>query len=705
MKRQLQLFVSIFILLFACSVWAESVVYYADATAADQGAAGTRTIKGLVTAIGATKNATIVLAHTSGSTTTTYTVGTNLTISSNITLKVDRGAVVAIATAKTLTINGQLEGTGDFQIFSLTGTGAVAGLKESNVIWFGADPDGETDNDEVGIKAAFASVIAGGKVIIPLGPSFYSYDNDSGLTDAVAITQAVNVELNGIIKSTSSANQASPPYIFNVTGDNFHLYGSGTLQGPGTWVVDEATANNRPGLLKISGDYPVIDGITFVDPPEQSIYLVTSDYAKIVNCLFTGGPTDAEATDPQHYHIMGYGGNNHIISNNQFLADSGGGAPRQAITYGGVTVTGLSITDNIFISMHEHAVYCYTTHSIVSDNYIYESAGIKLHGEGNTVTGNHLNFTNGGIEMNQAYDTVVADNNIMNHGKIGISVSDNYANTTGYNRVIISGNVVTGDRTGTYDIYGGIRFVHDDETTVDSYGPIITDNYIYNSGNAGVTAYTPLRVSGYGSNYVLYADISNNKIVFPKKHSFYLGNLKYARVSGNTIFEPQTATSYGFYLDGVTYSTFDGNIATDYAATPKLSRLMYVSGAANNYIEMINNGVFTTGTVATLGLNATYNVKGRGNRLSETDRLTGTFTMNNVASLVVANTNIEDTTTTSAVTTVHIFALNAAAATVMGSTKALYVSAKVAKTSFTVATADASNVAASNAIFGYEIVQ
>jgi hypothetical protein len=54
----------------------------------------------------------------------THNITDDLTIPANITLRVERGATLAIATAKTLTINGTLE-AGAYQIFSCTGTGKV----------------------------------------------------------------------------------------------------------------------------------------------------------------------------------------------------------------------------------------------------------------------------------------------------------------------------------------------------------------------------------------------------------------------------------------------------------------------------------------------------------------------------------------------------------------------------------------------------
>lgn len=77
--------------------------------------------------------------------------------------------------------------------------------------------------------------------------------------------------------------------------------------------------------------------------------------------------------------------------------------------------------------------------------------------------------------------------------------------------------------------------------------------------------------------------------------------------------------------------------------------------------------------------------------------LGGTFTMAATATKVVADVNILATSL------VQLFPTNAAAATLMGSAKSLYVSAKSAGVSFTVATADGT-VAAGTETFSYRII-
>lgn len=84
--------------------------YYADASETDQGATGSgNSIAAHLATIGS-ENATIVLANTSGSATTSYTVSTAITIPANVTLQVEPGALIVEGTGSpTVTFNGTLK--------------------------------------------------------------------------------------------------------------------------------------------------------------------------------------------------------------------------------------------------------------------------------------------------------------------------------------------------------------------------------------------------------------------------------------------------------------------------------------------------------------------------------------------------------------------------------------------------------------------
>jgi len=129
------------------------IEYVVDGSEADQGATGNRkSIKAYVDAIGTSRKATIKCLHTSINNETTYTLTTSETITSNITLKMENGAI--LDGPGTLTINGPFE-HGLTQCFDddfipVFGDGAV---KEVYPEWWGIDGTA----DEVQINKAITA--------------------------------------------------------------------------------------------------------------------------------------------------------------------------------------------------------------------------------------------------------------------------------------------------------------------------------------------------------------------------------------------------------------------------------------------------------------------------------------------------------------------------------------------------------------------
>ena len=137
------------------------------------------TIQDAITAIGS--NARILRVPAG-----THAISADLIVPANITLEVERGAILAIATTKTLTINGGLE-AGLYQVFSWAGTGKVVfggyGGKTLELYpqWWGAAGDGTTD-DTAAMKAA---IIAAQDQVLRVPPGRYKLNGDCNLLDGV----------------------------------------------------------------------------------------------------------------------------------------------------------------------------------------------------------------------------------------------------------------------------------------------------------------------------------------------------------------------------------------------------------------------------------------------------------------------------------------------------------------------------------------
>lgn len=149
--------------------------YAVDAAATDQGAADDAytTIKNVVDEVGTSKSASIILNHTGGSNTTTYTISTNETIPSNIELWIEKGAILSVDTGVTLTVNGPIDAS-LCQIFSGSGTVTLSStyIPEVYPEWWGAIADGSTDS-----SAALQSAINSGIGLIKIQDGTYIADN------------------------------------------------------------------------------------------------------------------------------------------------------------------------------------------------------------------------------------------------------------------------------------------------------------------------------------------------------------------------------------------------------------------------------------------------------------------------------------------------------------------------------------------------
>jgi len=190
-------------------------------------ALGTPSQAGLQTAIDAIGATNRTLLVPSG----TWPITDNLTIPTNITLKLERGAILTIATTKTLTINGSLE-AGLYQIFGCTGTGKVVFPVGSTVYpeWWGAvgDWNGATGTeDTVALQAALNAGATGtnqiivrtdkkhltGELILPsnieiTGTGLLRLKNNGTPKSALYATTKTNIKISGIEIDGNKANNS-----------------------------------------------------------------------------------------------------------------------------------------------------------------------------------------------------------------------------------------------------------------------------------------------------------------------------------------------------------------------------------------------------------------------------------------------------------------------------------------------------------------
>lgn len=156
------------------------------------------TITSALTALGTSDKATLLL--TPG----TWTISDDITITSNITLKVPAGALISVASGKTLTINGPLE-AGMYQVFDCVGSGKVVFSNIENVYvqWFGAVSDysgGTGTNSHDAIEAASYATPENSTLVFTSGTGFAT---ETGVT----IKRNINLKMDVVLYYTGSSNE------------------------------------------------------------------------------------------------------------------------------------------------------------------------------------------------------------------------------------------------------------------------------------------------------------------------------------------------------------------------------------------------------------------------------------------------------------------------------------------------------------------
>tara|TARA_R110000787_G_C13412872_1_gene444326 strand:- start:38 stop:1837 length:1800 start_codon:yes stop_codon:yes gene_type:complete len=582
-----------------------------------------------------------------------------------------------------------------------------------NALDYGAVGDGSTNN-KAALQAAIDAMSAGDTLFIPNASSYYVVDA-TNLLEAVQVNKSINLVIDGEMRSTTVVTQSLPPAIFFVTADNVNFSGSGKLKGPGTYLFDNCPTDHWTSLIRFDyADNVSIDGLQFADGPRGGLTFYGCNFLSVTNCTFSGGPLadDAVGLGFNNANIFcSNGGKNWIISGNIFQYDEAtGGAAIQGIQNSTNVLPELwTVTNNVFANPGQHGTYLYINNSVISNNvfrYTTVSAlhgsALKMGGDYNSITGNTIFDANGGIGLVSGRYNVISQNTLEDCGGVGIAIYNNTAISWGLDGNEISSNYIGGDGNTAFQ---GIRIRFNTTYGTDHGGKNnkIINNTVVNYGSDSDEIYSSIAIyrSGGSVNFTNNV-ISGNTITESRGNGIALNGVSHSDVSDNLFYNNTDLIFKAIYVDYVDNITVQSNLAQDFQGSPTLSELLFSTANSSN-IAVDDNFCYGATGAAPIPQNPTRNIIGTGNRLSYTDNLRGTFTMNNVAFLVVSNENILDASLTNGNSSIVIVPLNAAAATAMGSAKSLYVSAKVAKTSFTVTTADGASLPASDHIFSYYI--
>lgn len=160
-------------------------------------------------------------------------------------------------------------------------------------------------------------------------------------------------------------------------------------------------------------------------------------------------------------------------------------------------------------------------------------------------------------------------------------------------------------------------------------------------------------------------------------------------IVNNILYNIGTVNYYGIYLDSNVAGTgpaivSNNTVVWDTPIPAGSAGCRVAQDVANGRIQVYGNDFSQTDIGVSFGTNAPPNIPDSGSwcNIIGSDATVGSFTLSAAATTTVNNANVNSTSK------IILIPTNAAAATLMGSSKSLYISARTLKTSFAVTTAD-----------------
>ncbi len=441
-----------------------------------------------------------------------HSISGNLIVPSNVTLRVERRATLAIPQGVTLTINGGLD-AGFYQIFSCIGTGKVVfgtGIKEIYPQWWGAAVDASTD-DSVPVQAAMTACPAGSSVIFT-GISGVGYSGWTGLvlTSKSGVTLKGNVRGTGLkilaLPTQGNSSAGVPTAIKFVSSDqmrvvNLEIDGNGLSLGH--LCFDHCTNSTA------QKNY-IHNSSTHTDFNEAGIWAIGGFYNEFLENRIVGGGRGmwigncgVVGEQETYCSIKGnrisgtsataIGGTlwNSIITENACLTSGGSGislGSTDTVIYKNVTISNNYCAGNAYQGIQSDVVP--TTPGTMTAN----TQGVSA--IGNTCVGN---TQNGIYAYNASHwsitGNIVKNNGSGNGGGILLGVASD---------IIIQGNTITDDQVSPTQ-YRGINATCD--YTNGLLNIIISNNSISNHLASGIFF---IGAGGSGSNISIKNNISTN---------------------------------------------------------------------------------------------------------------------------------------------------------------------------------------------------
>jgi len=327
-----------------------------------------------------------------------------------------------------------------------------------NVRDFGASSSASAAANLTAFQAAVTATPVGGTLFIPTDASTYVIDTSGGLSAAIEINKRMTIWLEGTLRPSFQAIQANPPTIFYITANYVTLTGTGILKGDGTTnSVNTGNDSTVPSLIRVTGDYFTMTGLTVDTPFKVGVHLVGSDNSKITENNFTGGPTTY--TDTAYFGIRISNGNRNIVSNNQFFPSATGGMYVQCIftSNGNQSI----FEGNVAHKPYEKLVYLNGSYNIVNGNTVIGNSSTipgtnqtgtvgvvyRCDGAYNKITNNFSNY-GGGAAARFGGGNDISGNTFLNCGQGAIAI---FSGTSAFDATTVCNNIcICGNLPGVY---------------------------------------------------------------------------------------------------------------------------------------------------------------------------------------------------------------------------------------------------------------
>lgn len=526
---------------------------------------------------------------------------------------------------------------------------------------YGAVLDGATDDTLPWSKALLSNF----RIYFPSGTSIVSNISPRSGTEIFSDGPS------SILKQKNSAEFINVITFVSKSGlilRDFQIDGNGAAQPSG---------EHKHGVDIEESTDVIIDGLTIHDCQGDAIYV-------------------ASATDPVTAARI------KIVNNTIYNLG------RQGITIAGKGARGVTVKGNNI------RVGTYVSASTSHGNPIHlEQDAVPAAYAGDVVIEGNV-CTDAGISSSGAFSGLTIAHNIIRTPKY--TASPWGIGLVNPNNVTITGNTIIGDNSTVID---GIYIQDSGPSAAPAVKNItVTGNTIEQVAGHGVTIFgTDSGIPSLGQltvtgNTVLTVGTGGAKnginILTPFKDATVMGNIVRAPTNLGIVLQGETAAivmgnkvsecggTYGIYLD-IQGSNVPGPVLVSGNfvgwATPAGKTGVFCQNSSNaTRVSVIGNDLGSTATPVAFGSGVVKS--GSWANIGGNDSPVGSFTLAAAATTVVNNANV------TALCKIILVPTNAAAATLMGSNKALYISTRTAGTSFTVATASAA-AAAGTETFDY----